>query len=277
MLCTEDCNIYLMIPAEYAEILAPMQRAIVGAAMLHKQRIPSAPRVLFLIDEAAQLGRFESLLRGYSYGRGMGIRMWSVWQDAGQIARNFGREALSGFLGSSQTRQFFAVRDLETAQMVSRMLGTQTLEYDAGLEQAAARRNKAHIIRELMDGADPFEAGLNYAQQDRASSNRTKQARPLLAPDEILNLPENRQVLFVSGLGLMPILAEKYPYFTCRDMAGGFMPNPYHPPTDGIRLPGFFGPKWRRVITERVPSRFSHLPQYQSGEWSYIEGHKPQL
>lgn len=275
VLCKENCNVYLMIPAEYAEILAPMQRAIVGAAMLHKQRIPSAPRVLFLIDEAAQLGRFESLLRGYSYGRGMGIRMWSVWQDTGQIARNFGRDALSGFLGSSQTRQFFAVRDLETAQMVSKMLGTQTLEYDAELDQAAARRNKAHIVRQLMDGEDPFEAGLNYAQQDRASVSRVKQARALMAPDEVLSMPENRQILFVSGLGLSPIYAEKYPYFTRAELAGGFMPNPYHPPIDKVRLPGFCGPRWHRVITERVPARFSHLPQYQSGEWSYIEAYKP--
>ncbi len=275
VLCKEDCNVYIIIPAEYAELTAPMQRAIVGAAMLHKQRAPAAPRVLFLIDEAAQLGRFESLLRGYSYGRGMGIRMWSIWQDTGQIARNFGREALSGFLGSSQTRQFFGVRDLETARMVSSMLGMQTLEYNAELDQAAARRNKAHVLRELMEGGDPFEAGLNYAQQARAAVTRTKQARALMTPDEILNMPEDGQLLFISGLGLKPIFASKYPYFTRREMAGGFMPNPYHPPVDRVRVPGFFGQRWLRVVRERVPSKYAHLPQYQSGEWSYIEGHRP--
>jgi len=29
------------------------------------------------------------------------------------------------------------------------------------------------------------------------------------------------------------------------------------------------------VIRERVPSRLAHWPQYQSGQWSYVEGFKP--
>lgn len=72
VLCQRDVNIYICIPAEYISLLAPMQRAIIGSSMLYKQRRPDAPRVLFLIDEAAQLGHFETLLRAYSYGRGMG-------------------------------------------------------------------------------------------------------------------------------------------------------------------------------------------------------------
>jgi type IV secretion system protein VirD4 len=276
VLCQQDSIVYNMVPAEYAGLLAPMQRAIIGAAMLYKQRHPGAPRILFLIDEAAQLGRFDALLRAYTYGRGMGIRAWSVWQDCGQIARNYGHDALSGFIGSSQTRQFFGTRDLETASMVSRMLGTQTLEYDAVLEQAEARRNKAHIVRELIAGADPFEAGLNFAHHARAAITRTKQARALMTPDEILNMPEDRQLLFVSGLGLHPVYAEKYPYFSRPEMAGAYLPNPYHPPGDAVQIATRRGQRWARVITERVPSHLTHLPQYESGSWSFIEGHRPQ-
>jgi type IV secretion system protein VirD4 len=275
ILCKQDCIIYVVIPAEYAAILAPMQRAIFSAAALYKNRYPSAPRVNMVVDEAATLGRFEALLRGYSYGRGMGQRWWSCWQDTGQIARNFGRDAISGFLGSSQTRQFFGVRDLETARTISEMLGKQTLEYDSELEQAAARRNKSHIIRELMAGSDPFKSGLDYAQQAKAASNKTKIARALMMPDEVLNMREDQQLLFISGLGIHPILASKYPYFTRREMAGAYMPNPYHPPADKVRIMGRFGMRWAKVIRERVPSKYAHLPQYQSGEWSYIEGYRP--
>ena len=275
VLCQQDCIVYNMVPAEYAAQLAPMQRAIIGAAMLYKQRHPSAPGVLLLIDEAAQLQRFDALLRAYSYGRGMGIRTWSIWQDCGQITRNYGHDALSGFLGSSQTRQFFGTRDLETARMVSEMLGMQTLEYDAVLDQAAARRNQAHIIRELINGADPFEAGLNLAHQTRIATTRTKQARPLMTPDEILNTPEDAQLLFISGLGLNPILANKYPYFTRPEMAGAYLPNPYHPPGDVVQIATRRGSRPARVITEHVPERYAHLPQYESGFWSFIEGYRP--
>lgn len=275
VLCKQDSIVYNIVPAEYAAQLAPMQRAIIGAAMLYKQRHPGAPRILFVIDEAAQLGRFEALLRAYSYGRGMGIRAWSIWQDIGQVSRNYGREALSGFLGSSQTRQFFGIRDLDTARMAAEMLGTQTLEYDAVLDQAAARRNKAHIARELIDGADPFEAGLNLVQQERIATTRTKQARALMTPDEILNMPEDRELLFISGFGLRPIYAQKYPYFSRPEMAGAYMPNPYHPPANKVLLKTRRGEKWARVITERVPRHYAHLPQYESGYWSFTEGYRP--
>lgn len=275
VLCQQDSIVYNMVPAEYAAQLAPMQRAIIGAAMLYKQRHPGAPRILFMIDEAAQLGRFEALLRAYSYGRGMGIRTWSIWQDCGQITRNYGRDAISGFLGSSQTRQFFGTRDLDTARMVSEMLGTQTLEYDAVLEQAAARRNKAQLVNELLGGADPFEAGLNFAHQARAAITRTKQARALMTADEILTMPEDGQLLFISGLGLNPIYAQKYPYFTRTEMAGAYLPNPYHPPAHSVVLATRRGQQTARVMTERVPERYAHLPQYESGYWSYIEGYRP--
>ena len=275
VLCERDCNVYTMIPAEYAAQLAPMLRAIIGAAMLYKQRHPAAPRILFLIDEAATLGRFESLLRGYTYGRGMGIRVWSIWQDVGQISRNFGRDALPGFLGSSQLRQFFGVRDLDTARMVSAMLGTQTLEYDPELEQARARMAQTRTIERLLGGDDPFDAGLEYAYQHQAAEHRIKQARPLLAPDEVLNLPDDQQILFISGRGLPPVLAEKYPYFTVPETAGGYLPNPYHPPLDSVRVATRSGMRRRPIITERVPDAFAHLPQYAGGEWSFVEGYRP--
>lgn len=274
-LCKEDCSVFNMIPAEYAALLAPMNRLVIGAAMLYKFRHPAAPRVLFLVDEAATLGRFESLLRGYTYGRGMGVRMWSIWQDVGQITRNFGHGALSSFLGSSQTRQFFGVRDLDTARLISAMLGSQTLEFDPVLDQAAAHRNMLHAARQMLEGEDPFTIALNARQQALAAVTRTKQGRLLMTPDEILAMPEDRQILFISGLGLKPILANKYPYFTRREMAGGYMPNPYHPPGDSVHVRGFFGQRRAPVITERVPQRYAHLPQYQSGQWSFVKGYRP--
>ena len=160
---------------------------------------------LFPIDEAATLGRFEALLRGYSYGRGMGCRMWSIWQDIGQVIRNYGRDAVSSFIGSSQTRRFLGVRDLETARLVSAMLGTQTFEYNPPVEQAAARRDMRLWAHQIMNGGCPFEIGFNVRTLHAAATTPIKLARPLLTPDGVLNMPENRQILFISGLNLPPI------------------------------------------------------------------------
>lgn len=275
VLCERACNVYINIPAEYIGIWSPYLRLLIGVAMLYKQRRPDAPRVVFIVDEAGQLGRAEFLLRAVTFGRGAGIVTQIIFQDIGQITRHYGRESVQTFIGSSQVRQFFGVRDLETAEMLSRMLGNQTLSFDAELEQAAARRNQAHIARELMAGADPFEAGLNYAHQARAAADRKKMARALLSPDEILRMPEDRQILFISGINCPPVAAWRRPYFLHRELTGKFMPNPYHPPLDTVRIPGCFGMRVRCVVTEPVPKRFAQFPQYASGSWSYIKGYRP--
>ncbi len=90
-------------------------------------------------------------------------------------------------------------------------------------------------------------------------------------------MPENRQILFISGLNLAPIYAAKYPYFGRAEIAGGYMPNPYHPPVNRVRLVDRRGakPRWAPVVSERVPGRYALLPQYLSGQWSYIAGYRP--
>lgn len=275
VLCERPCNVYINIPAEYIGLWSPYLRLLIGVAMLYKQRRSEAPRVVFMLDECGQLGHAEFLLRAMTFGRGAGILTQAVFQDLGQITRHYGREGVQTFIGSAQVRQFFGVRDLETAEMISRMLGNQTLSFDPELEQAAARTRSAHIVRELMAGADPFEAGLNYAQASRGATERKKMARPLLTPDELLRMPEDRQILFVSGIGCPPVAAWRKPYFQMRELAGRFMPNPYHPPLDRVRIPARFGTRWAWVVTEPVPDRFADFPQYQSGLWSYIEGYGP--
>ena len=88
-------------------------------------------------------------------------------------------------------------------------------------------------------------------------------------------MPEDRQILFVSGKSLKPIYAERHAYWTRLELAGRFLPNPYHPPLDAVTIPSRRGPLRVRVITERVPTVFAHFPQYQNGYWSYVEGYRP--
>lgn len=271
----QPCKIFLNIPAEFLSIWSPLVRLFFTVSILYKARRPEAPRVMLLVDEAGQLGRFEALLRAFTYGRGAGVRPWAIFQDIGQIVRNFDRSALQGFLGSAQLRQFFGVRDYDTARLVSNMLGTETLTYDDTLQQEGARRQKWETVRAVLDGGDPFAAAYDYAHFRRGTEHRTKQARALMTADEALAMPEDRQVLFVSGKNLRPVYASKHPYFTRREMAGFYLANPYHPPIDSVSIAARFGTRRARIVTEAVPRKFARFPQYQDGTWSYVEGFKP--
>ena len=74
-------------------------------------------------------------------------------------------------------RQFFGVRDYQTARLVSDMLGTETLEYDDERLQDEARRQKRDAIRKMFTGdEDPFDAAREYGHYKRAEERRTKQS-----------------------------------------------------------------------------------------------------
>lgn len=266
-------RIHLNVPAEYLGIWSPLLRVFFTAAMLYKTRRPEARRILLFVDEAGQLGHFEALMRAFSFGRGAGVKSWAFYQDFGQIIRHFGNEGLQGFMGSGQLRQFFGVRSYETARMISEMLGSETIEYEDNLATSEARRRRQSSAQSVFMGGDPFAAAFDAAHFARAEQHRVKQIRPLMTPDEILSLPEDKQILFVSGMNLKPILADKRPYFCSRAMAGRYLANPYHPPKTSVQVMGRFGPRKARVIEGPVPKKYEHFPQYSNGRALWVEGY----
>lgn len=267
--------VFLMLPAEYLHQSAAVLRLIFTAAMLYKSRAPGSRRLVMLIDEAAQLGAFPALQQLYTYGRGIGIRPWTFWQDIGQIVTNFGPTGVSAFMGSSQMRQFFGVRDYQTAQLISNMLGTETLEYDDARMQEAARLQKRQAVQRVLGGEDMLTAMMDAAHYAKAAQMRTKQARKLRTEDEILSLDGDRQVIFISGNEPLCIEAEKQAYFARPEMAGLYLPNPYHPPYDTVLIATRWGTKPVRVAKGPVPTRFASYAQYQNGMMAYVDGYKP--
>lgn len=266
---------FLMLPAEYLHQCGAVLRLFFTAAMLYKSRSPGSRRLVMLIDEAAQLGAFPALQQLYTYGRGIGIRPWTFWQDVGQIVSNFGPTGVQAFMGSSQLRQFFGVRDIQTAQLISNMLGTETLEYDDARMQEAARLQKRQAMERALNGGDMFTAMMDAAHYAKTAQMRTKQARKLCTEDEILSLHGDQQVLFIAGAAPLSIKAEKQAYFARPEMAGLYLPNPYHPPYDTVPIAGRWGTKMARVAKGPVPPRFASYAQYQNGMMAYVEGYKP--
>ncbi|WP_420331714.1 type IV secretory system conjugative DNA transfer family protein [Oceanicaulis alexandrii] len=270
---SQACNLYLMPPAECLDIWGGVLKAFFVAAMIYKSRAPSAPRQTWILDEVGQLGRFPLIVKLFTYGAGIGIRPWAIFQSAEQM-KVLGPNADTIISSSAGLRQYFAVRDDVSAARLSRQLGTETLEYDDRPQQAAARLAREEALHHLIGGGDPMAAALALSHHGEMETHRSQQQRWLRTMDEVIGTPNDRQFIFADGLS-HPIYAERAPYWEQRAMAGRFLPNPFHPPHDRVRIKTMFGHDWRRVITERVPSRYAHLPQYADGYWSYVEGFRP--
>ncbi|QIG79437.1 type IV secretory system conjugative DNA transfer family protein [Stakelama tenebrarum] len=265
-------SLFVNVPMEYVSIWSSLLRVLFTVSRLYKGRAPDAPRLTMIVDEAGQMGRFESLLSAFTFGRGEGVRTFAVFQDVGQIIRNFGAATLQSFIGSAQLRMFFGVRDYQTAQLVSNMLGNQSLRYDDPLKQEGARRQQQQALSRFLFEGDA-SAAFDYAHYRKASKHESMMQRALMTPDEILAMPEDRMIEFISGLDLPPIYATKRPHFEQRDLNGKWLPNPFHPPADRVKLPGLIGSKWVRVMAKDVPAHLAHFPQHQSGRLHHVDGY----
>lgn len=269
MCSDQPVQVYLMPPAEFIDAWAPVIKAIFVAGMIYKARKPQAPRQTWILDECAQLGAFPLVEKLFTYGAGIGIRPLAVFQSQFQMER-LGRSAANIITSSAQLRIYFAVRDYETAQMLSSTLGASTLEFDDELTQARARHAKHQAMQSILNGGDPLMAGLNIAHHRREAQHRSKQHRLLRTPDEILNTPKDKLYLFTDDLP-RPAWEDRKPYYEQIFMAGRYHPNPFHPPVDRVRVKTRWGHETRRVIEETVSPEFAGYPQYKHGMRSRVK------
>ena len=225
-----------------------------------------------LIDEAGQIGAFPMLIKLFTLGAGLGITPMAVFQSSEQM-NGLGANGRSILTSSAGLQINFAARDIDDATRLSKMLGVQTLSYDNHLKQSEAAVIRREMMNGMIEGADPFQMNSRLKHLRGASVHQTKERRPLYTPDEVLNAPDGEAFMFADGVQF-PIKVERRHYFEQRLWAGRYHPNPFHPPSDKVRIQTRFGARSRRVFREVVPRRFAHYPQYQSGLWSRIKGYR---
>lgn len=117
---TGRASIYLCLPHDRLETLAPLLRLWIGVILkVITQGKPSERNpVLFLLDEAAHLGKIRVLEQAVTLMRGMGIRLWFFFQSLHQLNEVFGDKAKT-ILDNIDTQQYFAVNEFENADALS--------------------------------------------------------------------------------------------------------------------------------------------------------------
>ncbi|MCP1470908.1 type IV secretion system protein VirD4 [Sphingobium sp. OAS761] len=272
---TQPIEFFACCPIEYVGIWAGLLRLLFVATMLCKARAPEAEPLTIIVDEAGQLGHFEALIRAMSYMRGFKAQVVPVFQDFGQIIRHYGPTGPQAFVGNAGWTGLIGIRDQTTAQMVSAMLGNETLKINNDLQQEAARRSQQEAIRRFIDGDDPVSAAFDFAHFGRASENQQKMQRALMTNDEVLGLPSDEIISLLPGCGIPRVRHKRYNYDSLPDLNGKWLPNPHHPPLDRVKLPGRLFGKWADVVTEAVPAHLAQYPQFQGGFVRYVRGYRP--
>lgn len=147
--------------------------------------------VLMMMDEFPTLGKMEQFLAGIAYFRGYRVRLFLIIQDTEQLKGIYEESGMNSFLSNSTYRITFAANNMETANLISQLLGNKTA--------TQISYNKPKYL-----DLNPGARSLHLSETQRA----------LLLPQEVIQLPREEQIILIESQP--PIKSKKIFYFKDR-------------------------------------------------------------
>ena len=144
--------------------------------------------VLFVMDEFPTLGKMEQFMNGIAYFRGYKVRLFLIIQDTEQLKGIYEDSGMNSFLSNATYRITFAANNMETANLISQLIGNKTVE------QISTNKPK------FLD-LNPSSKSLQVSYTQRA----------LLLPQEVIMLPRDEQILLIESTS--PIKSKKIFYY----------------------------------------------------------------
>ena len=112
--------------------------------------------MLYLLDEFAALGYLAPVERAMGLMAGYGVQLWPILQDVHQLRATYAKRAGS-FFSNAAVLQVFGVNDHETAQLVSNLLGQETVVF----------HTVGTTTGQLMSDVEPTSSQSNSARAGR--------------------------------------------------------------------------------------------------------------
>ncbi len=147
--------------------------------------------VLFLMDEFPTVGKLEQFLAGIAYFRGYHVKLFLIVQDVQQLKGTYEDSGMNSFLSNSTYRITFAANNIDTAKLISELIGSQTVESTSGSKSKWFAVNSS--------------GGTTSVSQTQ---------RALLMPQEIINLPRDDEIILIEANP--PIKTKKIFYYKIR-------------------------------------------------------------
>jgi type IV secretion system protein VirD4 len=182
-------------------VLTMAMRQLMGVELAYKDGQPLMPhrhRLLMMLDEFPSLGRLQIIQDALPKCAGYGIKAFLAAQNREQMFNAYGPH--QSITGNCHVRIVYAPNEWESAEWVSRMIGNTT------------------IVKE-----DVTESGTRFGSLRNVSRTYHEVSRPLLTPDEIMDLKKPRKddsgqivksgemVVFIAGE--RPIFGTQILYF----------------------------------------------------------------
>lgn len=160
--------------------------------------------VLMLMDEFPTLGEMKMFQTGIAYFRGYRVKLFLIVQDTQQLKGIYEDAGMNSFLSNAYYRITFAANNVETAELISKMVGNKTV--------------KQYSINK------PKFFDMNPASRTMSESEAQ---RALLLPQEVITLPRDEQIILIESSP--PIKTKKVFYFQDKFFTSRLLPKTYVP------------------------------------------------
>ena len=192
---TGKASVYLVIPSDRIGTHGAWLGLLTRQAIDAVGRTPGRAKVLFMLDETANMGKLAGLSESLTLLPGLGVRVWMIVQSLDQLRAVYGREATNTIISQAEVQQFFAIQEHGLTKTLSEALGQRTV-----------KTTSINLGREA---------------DDVPGESRGEAGRPLMSADEIRLMPKTEQLLLIQSHP--PIRAQRVPFWNVtpwRDWAG---------------------------------------------------------
>jgi len=174
-------SLYIIVPPSDRARLRPLVRLLfttISNRLMEKMEFAGPEnsqknnkhRLLFLIDEFPSLKRMDVFADALSFMAGYGLKAYLIAQDIRQIEESYGQN--ESIVSNCHIRVAYAPNNEQTAQLLSRMTGTRTLQ-KANLSFSGTR---------AAPQAGQLNTSIEYVE------------RPLLTPDEVTRIQPAQKI-----------------------------------------------------------------------------------
>ena len=199
-----NTTVFLNISLRTLETTPPIARVLVGALLntVYMADGWTRGRILFLLDEAARLGRMKTLETARDIGRKYGVSLHMLFQSVGQMAEAWGREGTRAWIDAAAWVGYAAIRAGGAGKDLSDQLGAHgVLAWSEGDNQGRQK---------------PF--GFNFGSISRGINvNVHEIRRALIAASEMQQDLREDEIIIVPAAGL-PLRIGRAIYFRRPEM-----------------------------------------------------------
>mgnify|MGYP002716722487 CR=1 FL=1 len=203
-------SIYVSVNTEDAKAMAPITGIFVDAA--NAALIANGPNAIddqgnqygpfdyiFMLDEAPQLPKLDTIVNGPSVGRSKRVSYIIVGQDFGQFEQKYSKPEVDTLKSTTAIKLILSQNNETSAEQISKMAGKVTI--------------KKHSLSEKSAGKDP----ISFLFPGKSASESWDQV-DFLKPGFIMSMPENKHVVMVQNYMTRPILADTPKFWLEKDI-----------------------------------------------------------